>query len=166
MPVEKFGTILSSALVLCFLCEAEQRNCLCYLAEFTGFGVCWTFVILHCFIDRNRRQVNSDKTERLCVSAWSSPGHTDMFDSIQISFRIQKGPCLKEKQNNFKRKSEHIEFKSSSLVVSLSLVLKGWMSIRHCHLSPDLSGWNITYTQTMIFQNNLVHTQPHRHYNF
>lgn len=55
----KFGTALLSYLVLCFLCEPEQGNCLCYLVEFTGSCVCLTFDILYCFIDRNRCQVNS-----------------------------------------------------------------------------------------------------------
>lgn len=35
-------------------------------------------------------------------------------------------------EKNLKRKSEHTEFKNISQVVNPSLVLKGWMSIRHC----------------------------------
>lgn len=44
-----FGAALLSDLVLCFLCEPEQGNCLCYLVESTSSCVYMSFDILDCF---------------------------------------------------------------------------------------------------------------------
>lgn len=122
-----FGTILSSALVLCFLPrDAERGHCLRYPVEFTGFSARWTFVIWHCFKDRNRRQVNSGQNKsvsefQLLVPSWS---RWRVWFSVNLSdserYIVNRGGGEK----NFKTLSNHsVQSKNSSELIHFSVVL-------------------------------------------